>query len=187
MVKNQKNYGPKISDRLIKKVSNNNVSSFEELYNLSSSAVFGLAYSIVGNKADAEDVVQDVFISIYEKAHQYKGGNKAMAWIFTITRNHSLMKIRDRQKRNHVNLDDVYDVGVDNNIENEMYNENIVNMILNTLSEDERQIVIMHAMSNIKHKDIANTMGIPLSTVLSKYKRALAKLKNELEVNGYEK
>lgn len=186
-MKKPKYITPKVSDRMIKKVANHNVECFEELYRLSSAAVFGLAVSIVGNRVDAEDVVQEVYINIYDKANQYQGGNKAMAWIFTITRNQSLMKIRDRNKRKHVNLDDVYDVGIDNNIEDEMYNENLINKILEILKEDERQIVVMHSMSNIKHKEIAVLMKLPLSTVLSKYNRALKKLKKELVVNGYEK
>jgi len=178
---------PKISDRLIKKVAKHETNSFETLYNLSSSAVFGLAVSIVGNQMDAEDVVQDVYVTIYEKAYQYKGGGKAMAWIFTITRNHAVMKLRDRSKREHVNLDDVYDFGVDTKIEDNLHNEKLIKIILETLSEEERQIVIMHSMSNMKHKEISEIMEIPLSTILSKYNRALKKLKKELVVNGYEK
>jgi RNA polymerase sigma-70 factor (ECF subfamily) len=187
MKKSPKNQRIKINDRIMKRVADKDAAAFEELYNISSSAVFGLAYSIVANQADAEDVVQEVYISIYEKAHQYQSRGKAMAWIFTITRNHSLMRIRDRQKRNYKNLDDIHNIGVENNIENEMYNEKVIKTILNILNEDERQIVVMHSMSNMKHKDIATTMEMPISTVLSKYKRALSKLRNELEVNGYEK
>jgi RNA polymerase sigma-70 factor (ECF subfamily) len=186
-MKKKKYISPKISDNLIKKIAAHNAESFERLYMLSSSAVYGLAYSIVGNQVDAEDVVQDVYLSVYEKAHQYKGGGKAMAWIFTITRNHALMIIRDRNKRQHVNLDDVYDVGIDHNIEEKIYNDKLIKVILETLNEDERQIVIMHSMSNIKHKEIADILEMPLSTVLSKYNRALKKLKKELVVNGYEK
>ncbi|MBU1020159.1 MAG: RNA polymerase sigma factor [Firmicutes bacterium] len=187
MKEKMKYSSPKVSDRLIKKIANHDADSFETLYQLSSSAVFGLAYSIVGNQVDAEDVVQDVYLSIYEKAHQYKGGGKAMAWIFTITRNQALMMIRDRNKRQHVNLDEVYDVGIDHKIEDKVYNDKLIKVILETLNEDERQIVIMHSMSNIKHKEIADLLEMPLSTVLSKYNRALKKLKKELVVNGYEK
>jgi len=187
MKKKRKYSTPKVSDGLIKKISNHHTDSFETLYRISSSAVFGLAYSIVGNQVDAEDVVQDVYLSVYEKAHQYKGGGKAMAWIFTITRNHALMVIRDRNKRQHVNLDDVYDVGIDHKIEEKIYNDKLIKVILETLSEDERQIIIMHSMSNVKHKEIAELLEMPLSTVLSKYNRALKKLKKELVVNGYEK
>lgn len=176
-----------ISDKMIRRIASFDAVAFEELYNQTSGAVFGLSMSLLANASDAEDVVQETYISIYNNASKYKGKGKAMAWIFTIARNHSLMKLRDRKKRSHVNLDDVYDIATDNNIEQEIYNEDIVNLLLKTLKEDERQIVIMHAMSSMKHKDIAEIMSMPLSTVLSKYKRSLEKLREVMEVNEYEK
>jgi RNA polymerase sigma-70 factor (ECF subfamily) len=176
-----------IEDQLIKRVAKYDSAAFEELYNESSGAVFGLAMSILGNQADADDVVQDTYISIYNNATKYKGKGKAMAWIFTIARNHALMKIRERKKHSHVDLDDVYNIGEENTMEEDMYKENLISVLLDTLKEDERQIVVMHAMSNIKHKDIANIMDMPLSTVLSKYKRSLEKLRYRMEVNEYEK
>lgn len=176
-----------VDDRLIKKVAKYDSVAFEQLYNQTSGAVFGLAMSILGNQVDAEDVVQETFISVYNNASKYKGRNKAMAWIFTIARNHSLMKIRERKRHNHIDLDTVYNLGEDSNIEESIYNENIVNMLLDTLKDDERQIVVMHAMSNMKHKDIAKILDLPLSTVLSKYKRSLEKLRKKMEVNEYEK
>ena len=176
-----------ISDKMIRRVANYDTEAFEELYNQTSGAVFGLSMSLLANRSDAEDVVQETYISIYNNASNYKGKGKAMAWIFTIARNHSLMKLRDIKKRSHVNLDDVYDLSIENNIEEDIYNEDIVNLLLKTLKEDERQIVIMHAMSSMKHKEIAEIMDMPLSTVLSKYKRSLEKLKRVMEVNEYEK
>lgn len=176
-----------VEDRLIKKVAKYDSVAFEQLYNDASGAVFGLAMSILGNQADADDVVQETFISIYNNASNYKGKGKAMAWIFTIARNNALMKIRDRKKHSHVDLDEVYNVGEENTVDDDMYKENLISVLLETLKDDERQIVVMHAMSNMKHKDIANIMKLPLSTVLSKYKRSLEKLRNKMEVNEYEK
>lgn len=176
-----------ISDKMIRRVANYDTEAFEELYNQTSGAVFGLSMSLLANRSDAEDVVQETYISIYNNASNYKGKGKAMAWIFTIARNHSLMKLRDIKKRSHVNLDDVYDLSIENNIEEDIYNEDIVNLLLKTLKEDERQIIIMHAMSSMKHKEIAEIMDMPLSTVLSKYKRSLEKLKRVMEVNEFEK
>lgn len=176
-----------IDDKLMKKVARNDASAFEELYNKASGAVFGLAMSILANYDDASDVVQKTFISIYENAKDYQAQKKAMAWIFTIARNHAYMVLRTKEKHQHDNLDDVYDVGVESKVEDSLYKEQLVQNLLQELNEDERQIVVMHAMSNIKHKDIAETLNIPLSTVLSKYRRALKKLKNVMEVNEYEK
>jgi RNA polymerase sigma-70 factor (ECF subfamily) len=176
-----------VPDKVIHSIAKYDKKAFEQLYNQTSGAVFGLAMSILANQSDADDVVQETYISVYNNASKYKGKGKAMAWIFTIARNHALMKIRDRQKRSHINLDDVYDVGVENNLEDDLHKEQLVDILLKTLKEDERQIVIMHAMSNMKHKEIAEIMDMPLSTVLSKYKRSLQKLRNVMEVNEYEK
>jgi len=176
----------KISDKLMKKIANFDPIAFEELYNKASGAVFGLAMSLVANQTDAEDIVQETFLTIYKKAKDYNAQGKAMAWIFTITRNHSLMKLRERSKNAHTNLDDIYDIGSDEDIINETYTENLVNLLLKTLKADERQIVVMHSMSNMKHKDIADVLDIPISTVISKYNRSLKKLKAEMEVNEYE-
>ena len=177
----------KISDKLIKRIANYDSSAFEELYNKASGAVYGLAISILRNPADAEDVVQDTFISIYDNANKYQPNGKAMAWIFTITRNHALMKIRDRKKQNLVDPNELYDVGIDSTAEQEMQDDELIRVISNVLKSDERQIVMMHVMSNMKHKDIAEIMDMPLSTVLSKYRRSLKKLRSEMEVIGYEK
>lgn len=176
----------KISDKLMKKVAKYDVTAFEELYNQASGAVFGLAMSILKNTQDANDVVQDTFITIYEKIDQYQPNGKAMAWIFTIARNHSLMIIRERTKHQHIDLDDVYDIGEDSTIEEDTYKEELVELLLEELQEDERQIVVMHAMSNMKHKDIAKQLDMPLNTVLSKYRRSMQKLRTAMEVNGYE-
>lgn len=177
----------KISDKLMKRVSNNDARAFEQLYDQTSGAVFGLAMSIVANKTDAEDVVQNTFISIYEKIQSYEPQGKAMAWIFTIARNHAYMILRNKQKHAHVDLDEVYDIKTDDTVIEDAVKKDITTLLLEELHEDERQIVVMHAMSNVKHKDIAEIMGIPISTVLSKYRRSLQKLRTIMEVNEYER
>jgi RNA polymerase sigma-70 factor (ECF subfamily) len=52
---------------------------------------------------------------------------------------------------------------------------------MTVLSEEERQIVVLHALSDMKHRQIAEVMGMPLPTVLSKYSRAMKKLRNRLQ------
>jgi RNA polymerase sigma-70 factor (ECF subfamily) len=177
----------KVSDKLMNKIKAYDQEAFEFLYNKTSGAVFGLAMSILKNQEDAKDVVQNTYISIYEKIQSYHPDGKAMAWIFTIARNHSYMILRQKQKHAHIDLDEVYDVGVDSTIAEDMHKEKITTALLNELQEDEREIVVMHAMSNIKHKDIAEIMDLPISTVLSKYRRSLQKLRTMMEVNEYAK
>ena len=57
----------------------------------------------------------------------------------------------------------------------------MLNMAMNELADQERQIVILHAVTGFKHREIAAVLELPLATVLSKYRRALQKLKTKLE------
>ena len=70
--------------------------------------------------------------------------------------------------------------------ENDMSVEDsmIIKECLTVLNDDERQIVVLHAVSGYKHKDIADFMEMPLPTVLSKYNRALKKLKERITKGG---
>lgn len=165
---------PHISDELIERIAQGDQEAFHKLYEETSSLVFGYALSILKDKHKAEDVMQDTYIKVYSNAGSYTGKGKPMAWILTITRNLALMNFRQKQ---HENIDDdqyqsVYDVP---HIHSE--NKMLVDHLLSRLSDEEREIVMLHAMSELKHREIAALTGLPLSTVLSKYNRAIAKLR----------
>ena len=57
----------------------------------------------------------------------------------------------------------------------------VLTAALSTLSDEERQIIMLHVTAGLKHREIAQLLELPLSTVLSKYRRALSKLKQKLE------
>ncbi len=165
---------PHISDELIERIAQGDQEAFHKLYEGTSSLVFGYALSILKDKHKAEDVMQDTYIKVYSNAGSYTGKGKPMAWILTITRNLALMNFRQKQ---HENIDDdqyqsIYDMP---HIHSE--NKMLVDHLLSRLSDEEREIVMLHAMSELKHREIAALTGLPLSTVLSKYNRAIAKLR----------
>lgn len=169
---------PHISDELILKIAEGDQDAFHKLYEETSSLVFGYALSILKDKHNAEDVMQDTYIRIYSSASLYTPKGKPMAWILTIARNLSLMKFRQKP---HENIDDeqyhsAYDMP---HIHSE--NKMLVDHLLNRLADDEREIVMLHAMSELKHREIAHLMSMPLSTVLSKYNRAIAKLREYMK------
>ncbi|MEG0570351.1 MAG: RNA polymerase sigma factor [Oscillospiraceae bacterium] len=167
-----------LDDELIKKVSDGDVVAFETLYRATYAAVYGFSLSILKNQFDAQDILQDTFIKIRDNAKNYQPQGKPLAWIFTITRNLSLMKIRERGKRSHMQLEDINLASEDSTctVEDKM----VLQAAFDVLGDKERQIVMLHALTGLKHKDIAQILGMPLSTVLSKYKRSLEKLNKKM-------
>lgn len=166
-------------DRCIEETATGNMEGFKKLYTETKSSVYGFALSVLKNPDDAEDVLQDCFVKVFSAAADYKSQGKPLAWILTITRNLCLQLLRDKKKQADIPEEDWEKyIGESDNVSTE---DNIVlTELLQTLAEDERQIVVLHAVSGLKHREIADFLKIPLSTVLSKYNRSLKKLKEKL-------
>ncbi len=150
------------------------------LYGETHGAVYGFALSIVKNCHDAEDVVQDVYVKIWESAAGYKARGKPLAWMFTITRNAAYMCIR-RQSRQMPSDPSDWDEVLAEEPDITPEDRLVLTSVLSLLGEVDREIVILHATAGMKHKEIAELMGMKLSTVLSRYNRALSTLRQALE------
>lgn len=154
--------------------------AFFLLYEKCSSSVFAYALSILRNRTDAEDVMQDTFLKIRSAAHLYKPQGKPLAWIFTIARNLCLMKLRRRSHTASLpEEDNVQDLEFDG-IEN-TEDRLVLEKAFTVLPRDTCQIIMLHAVSGMKHREIAKILNMPLPTVLSKYNRGIKKLRSELE------
>ncbi len=169
-----------IDETLFVRIAEGEKEAFETLYTQSSSAVYAYALSILHNQEDAEDAMQETYLKIRGAAHLYQAKGRPMAWIFTIARNICLMKFRQQQHRTHDPLDENME---DTNFTKIRDTEDraVLMAAFRILSDEEKQIVMLHAVSGLKHREIAAMMRLPLSTVLSKYNRAAKKLRKELE------
>ena len=159
-----------LDENLIIRMASNDGAAFRELYQQTSGVVYGFAMSILRNKHDAEDVMHDAFIRIYTSAVTYKPSGNPMAWILTIVRNLCLNKIRAGKVCEELLLDRM-----------------VLETAMNVLDAEERQIVVLHAMTGFRHREIAEILDLPTGTVLSKYNRALKKMRKEMEAKGVER
>lgn len=154
--------------------------SLAQLYHRTRAAVYGLALSILGSGHDAEDVTQDTFVTAWEKCHLYRPQGTPMAWLLTITRNLARMKLRDRGRTQDLGEEQWQAIPAQSpSVTPE--DRAVLEAALSILSDQERQIVVLHAAAGLKHREIAKLLELPLPTVLSKYRRALSKLKTKLE------
>ena len=129
--------------------------------------------------------MHDVYLTVLASAHGYEKRGKPMAWILTITRNHCLMKLRQRNKNADYcsgNWEETLALATGLSPEDTV----ILRMCMEKLSDEELRIVALHAVSGFKHREIADILSLPLPTVLSKYSRAIRKLKKILADGGTE-
>ena len=155
----------KIDDALVR-IAQGDETALQTLYDETATSIYAYALSVVRSAHDAQDIMHDTFIKVYENAHHYQSYGKPMAWILTITKNLCFQQFRQQSR-----VADVPDSNM--SADDKMF----VAQYLAKLGEEERTIVVLHAMTGLKHREIAKHLNMPLATVLSKYHRAIKKLK----------
>ena len=164
----------------IAKAAEGDTDALAKLYGETKGAVYGFALSVLKNTHDAEDVLQDTYIRIYNYSHTYRPSGKPMAWILEITKNISYMLLRKKNRESIVSEEEAAGMHTDDFSSDTDIKLSVTDAMLK-LSDEERQIITLHALSGLKHREIAKLLGLPLSTVLSKYSRSVKKLQNMLE------
>lgn len=168
----------RLDEDMIARMGAGNAEAFRDFYRATSDAVFGFALSIVGNRMDAEDVMHDAFIRAYQGAAMYRPQGKPLAWLLTIVRNTSYNKLKARKTT--VDIRD-FEGTLDAPVAGDPLDRIVLEKAMAILDDQERQVVVLHAVTGLKHREIAEILEMPQGTVLSKYHRALGKLKAEIE------
>ena len=151
-----------------------------ELYQRTRSAVYGLALSYLKNAHDAQDLTQDVYVQVWDCAAQYRPTGSPMGWLLTVCRNLCLMRLR-REERHAALSEEKWDAIPAQECGLNADERTLLQGALASLADEERRIVLLHAVTGMKHREIAALLELPLPTVLSKYHRALKKMRIFLE------
>lgn len=167
-------------DRLLISVGHGEQEALGELYSRTRGAVYGMSLSILKNAHDAQDVTQDTFVRIWESAERYKPSGSPMAWILTIARNLALMRLRQTSKIGEL-TEEEWEAIPANAPAVTAEDRDILQTALASLKDAERQVVLLHAASGLKFREIAVLLETPVSTVLSKYHRAIQKMNTHLK------
>lgn len=169
-----------LDEFLIVRTGQGDRAAFEVLYEKTSNAVYAYAFSLLLNRENAEDVMQESFLKIRAAAHLYQPQGKPMAWILTITRNLCMMRFRSEKRQTEL-LPEHLEGEIGLSVIKESEDRMVLETALKVLSKEELRIIVLHAVSGMKHREISDSMGLPLSTVLSRYQRGLGKLRKQLE------
>ena len=172
-----------IDEGLFQRIGEDDPEALKELYELTHRTLYAYILSMTKNHEDTLDLVQDTYLKIRSAAHLYEPMGKPLAWMFTIAKNLTINHFR-RNRR-------FADTG-DHNLENDPKfsyvtdpeDRMVLESTMRILTEEERQIIILHSVAGFKHREMAENLGMPLATVLSKYHRALNKLRKELKREG---
>ncbi len=151
------------------------LSSFPAFYELTHRKIYYICLGLVGQKEDAEDICQQTYVQCIEKLASYSLGSNPLSFLATIARNYCYSLLRKRE--DSLSYEDeahsssgIYDAYAD-------YQG--IDKMLEVLKPEEKEIIILHVIDEMKFADIAKTIGKKLSTVLVSYHRAMKKLRKE--------
>ena len=166
--------------RLLIRVAGGDRDALAELYQRTRAAVYGLALSYLKNAHDAQDLTQDVYVQVWDCAEQYRPTGSAMGWLLAVCRNLCLMRLR-REERHAALSEEEWNAIPAQECGLDADERALLQGALARLADEERRIVLLHAVTGMKHREIAALLELPLPTVLSKYHRALKKMRIFLE------
>lgn len=178
----------------IKELKNGSQTGFKQLVESHKNKVINTCFGFVHNRADAEDIAQDVFVEVYQSVNNFNEDSSISTWIYRIAVNKSLDFIRKskRKKRwaelTRINLDSKNETdhwfADDNNPQLTLENlerTKILNSAIDTLPQNQRTAFTLHKYEDLSYKEVAEILNTSVSSVESLMHRAKINLQQKLE------
>ena len=170
-----KNINKKDIKILFNKLKEGDKEALKEIYNKCNKIVYGIAFSILKNRDNSEDIVQIVFMKIMNMSKDLLPIKNEMSWIYSLTKNETLNYIR--KQKDLVNIEEAYflleeDKEIEKIIEKDSYNN-----LIKKLPEKDREIISLKILSNMSFREISNLLNMPIGTVQWRYYTSLYSLK----------
>lgn len=155
------------------------------LYDESSSLVYGVVRRVLDNRADAEEVVLDVYKQIWRGVQSYdEGRGTATAWLITLARSRSLDRRRATATQTRAEfplLGETQEMVSAGNAGEAAMERGRLLMAMSTLTTEQREVVELAFFQGLTHSELAARLGLPLGTVKTRIRQGLLRMRGQLE------
>lgn len=187
--------------RLVRRLKAGDERAFAEMVATYQDRIFGLVYRMLGNRQEAEDVAQEVFISVYRAIGNYRGEGKLYTWLYRIASNTTKNRLKYLKGRNFFRASDIdetpaahvagRDGGPVHSLQAQVPGpeatvqgnrlEQAIQIELGNLEPEHRLLIVLRDIQGLTYQDIINITGLAEGTVKSRLHRARVALKKRLE------
>jgi RNA polymerase sigma-70 factor (ECF subfamily) len=180
---------------LLRRLRGRDERAFRELVDEHRERVFNLTYRMLGNRAEAEDLAQEVFITVFKTIDTFREESKFSTWLYRVTVNHCKNRIKylaRRHDRDQDELDDALDHATasvssaptamprpDRQLEGAQM-EQLLQAAINELDDDHRVLVVLRDIEDLSIEEIVEITGLPDGTIKSRLHRARLALRKKL-------
>ena len=160
---------------IFQEIKQGNSNKQNDLYCKHNKLIYNIAFSILKNHENSEDVVQIVFMKIFQMDKNKLPITNESSWLYSLTKNETLNYLRN--KKQEVNLDEIYYITEEDKELNKIIDEDNYNRIIAKLNKQEREIISLKILSNMSFKEISLLLDMPMGTVQWKYYTSLYTLR----------
>lgn len=144
-----------------------NKTNYENFYTTYKHLVYSISYSILKNKDDAEDIVQNVFVKLYNMSPEKLPQKNELSWLYTVTKNEALQLYKKNNKT--TSLENIYEIpnttnDIDKSIDFIEYNK-----LLSKLNPKQQEIISLKIISDLSFKDISKLLNENENTIKWRY------------------
>lgn len=166
--------------RVMHRVADQDYAALKSLYDATSSRLMGVANRILKNEQEACDVLQDVYLKIWQQAGEYSGRGSVMGWLTVMTRNAALDRLKSiKRKREDLSEDPGVDILVE--MPASESHDLGVHQCLDQLNENAREAIVLSYIYGYSHQELHERLARPLGTIKAWIRRGLQELKKCLE------
>ncbi len=165
--------------------------AFGQLYDRSSAVLFTLSLKMLGDREEAEDLLQEVYTEVWRKSVRYdERRGSPMAWLITLTRSRGIDRIRARASRGHGITESIEDApiadtqGHDPTPFDKQADAEVRAFVIRALAElpaAQRQVLELSYYEGLSHSEIAERLKEPVGTIKTRIKLGMSKLKTALQ------
>lgn len=187
--------------RLIERLKEGDQDALEAIFNAYSAKLYNVAHRILGEAVDTEEVIQDVFWTVYRKAKSFQGHSQFSTWLYRLTVNAALGKIRHSKKKKEVEYAEflpkfqkdghhlVRPVVDWSDTLDEKYAEQEIHAVLSKALDElrpvDKSVVVLSDLEGFSDREIATTLGLTVSAVKTRLHRARLFLRGKLETIAF--
>ncbi len=183
---------------LIRRLRDRDERAFRELLGLHRDRVFNITYRMLGNRSEAEDVAQEVFITVFKTIDSFREESKFSTWLYRVAVNHTKNRIKYLARRHDRDRDELDESAHSQQVNGAVTGtpvrtaqpdkalasaqmEKLLQEAIGALDEDQRAVVILRDVEELSIEEICEITGLPDGTVKSRLHRARLVLRKKMQ------
>jgi RNA polymerase sigma-70 factor (ECF subfamily) len=165
------------TNALLYRIQQRDTLALKKFYDLTATKLLHLITAIVHDRHEAEDVLQDVFVSLWQQAEKYSGKGSAWGWMCVMARHRSIDKLRRLAVRHQESTDAFPELLDQLNTSTNEIDQHWIGQCLQQLPSKTQQAILLSYIKGYSHSDLTQLFDAPLGTVKAWIRRGLQELK----------